>query len=257
MNPEVLITVLTSRRPRYLRRTLSALERNVFREDLLRTWIFVNGADPATIGVINRYRPGFDRLFLSPENLGQVPALNRLWRDLAGRRVLHVEDDMVAERGGWLESCLEFLDRNPEVGQLRLYPFWGVYHISRINLVTRRAIEFESPQKIGDEQFSLTVEPAHFAFVPSLINPAALEDIVPIEAGPLRDQAENYAQRIFHQRGWRTAQMHDAPFRHIGRRSVFGGWGVGFGLHPTTRLGKFRLQTYRLLVGLAKKLLGR
>ena len=257
MKSKVLITILTCRRPRYLSKTLRALKEHVFDPDLCRAKIFINGEDPATRTVVNQYHNLFEEVFTSPANLGQAPALNRLWSNPEADWILHVEDDMVATRGNWLEPALRFLDRYPRIGLLRLYPFWEIQHISRHNLITRREIKFSSPESIGDESFSRMIEPAHFAFIPSLIRTEALSSFLPLSANSERDQAENEAQRGFWNAGWETAQIHNGPFRHIGRRSVFGGWGVGFGLHPTTRVGKIRLRLHRKMVKLAKRILGR
>lgn len=256
MRSKVLITILTCQRPHYLSKTLKALKEHVFNQGICRTRIFINEEDPETRKVVNKYRYLFEEVLSSPANLGQAPALNRLWSKTESDWILHVEDDMVATRGGWLEPALYFLDRYPRIGQLRLYPFWEIRHISRHNLITRKPIQFYSPESIEKENFSRMIEPAHFAFIPSLIRSDTLSSFLPISADSERDQAENEAQRGFWEAGWETAQILNGPFRHIGRRSVFGGWGVGFGLHPTTRVGKLRLQLHRKAVKLAKRILG-
>ena len=256
MSSKVLITILTCHRPRYLSRTLKALKEYVFDPELCRTRIFINGEEPATRGVVELYPDLFGEVISSPDNLGQAPALNRLWSETGADWILHIEDDMVATRSGWLQPALQFLDRHPRIGQLRLYPFWEIHHISRHNLITKSPIEFYPPEVIGEERFSRMIEPAHFAFIPSLIRTPALSSSLPLSADSERDQAENQAQRGFWEAGWETAQIHNGPFRHIGRRSVFGGWGVGFGLHPTTRIGGFRLNIHRKAVKLAKRILG-
>jgi len=257
MKSKILITILTCHRPRYLARTLKALKELVFDPELCRVRIFINGDDPATRAVVDQYSELFEKVLSSPENLGQALALNQLWSNTEAEWILHIEDDMVATRGRWLKPALSFLDDYPRVGLLRVYPFWEIHHISRHNLITRRTIEFHPPEIIGDEKFSRMIEPAHFAFIPSLIRADALSSFLPLSADSERDQAENQAQRDFHKAGWETAQIHNGPFRHIGRRSVFGGWGVGFGLHPTTRLGGLWLRFYRKAVKLAKRVLGK
>lgn len=257
MMPKVLITILTCHRHCYLEKTLKALEEYVYDPDLCRTRIFINGDDSDTRAVVDQYQSLFEKVLSSPENLGQAPALNQLWSETESDWILHIEDDMVATRSGWLKPALEFLDRYPRMGLLRVYPFWEMYHISRHNLITKKPIEFYPSELIGGEKFSRMIEPAHFAFVPSLIRSSALSSFLPLSANSERDQAENQAQRGFWEAGWETAQIHNGPFRHIGRRSVFGGWGVGFGLHPTTRVGGFRLKMHRRIVKLAKQILGR
>jgi glycosyltransferase involved in cell wall biosynthesis len=257
MRSKVLITILTCQRPRYLSKTLQALKEQVFDPDLCRAKIFINGEDPATRAVVNQYRNLFEEVLSSPTNLGQAPALNRLWSNPEADWILHVEDDMVAIRGNWLKPALDFLNRYPRIGVLRLYPFWEIHHISRHNLITRKPIEFYPRESIGGENFSRMTEPAHFSFIPSLVRADALSSFLPLSADRERDQAENQAQSGFWKSGWGTAQIHNGPFRHIGRRSVFGGWGVGFGLHPTTRVGKLRLRLHRKAVKVAKRILGR
>ena len=257
MKSKVLITILTCHRPRYLSKTLKALKEQIFDPELCRARIFLNGDDPETRAVVNQYHSLFEEVLSSQENLGQAPALNQLWSETGAEWVLHIEDDMVATRGHWLEPALSFLGQYPRIGLLRVYPFWEIHHISRHNLITKNPIEFHSPELIGGEKFSRMIEPAHFAFIPSLIRADALSSFLPLSADSERDQAENQAQRGFHAAGWETAQIHNGPFRHIGRRSVFGGWGVGFGLHPTTRVGGFRLKMHRKAVKLAKRILGR
>ncbi|MEA1927461.1 MAG: glycosyltransferase [Candidatus Auribacterota bacterium] len=254
---KILITILTCHRPRYLSKTLKALKGYAYDPTLCRTRIFINGDDPDTRNVVNQYPDLFDKVLSSPENLGQAPALNQLWSETEADFILHIEDDMVVTRAGWLKPALEFFARYPRIGQLRLYPFWEIHHISRHNLITKKPIEFHSPEPIGEEKFSRMIEPAHFAFIPSLFRVSALSSFLPLSADRERDQAENQAQRGFRKAGWDTAQIHNGPFRHIGRRSVFGGWGVGFGLHPTTRAGGFRLKIHRKAVKLAKRILGR
>ena len=257
MNEQVLITILTYRRPNYLAQTLEALERHVYTPEICRGEIFINAEDPKTRSVINRHRHLFEEVFSSPTNLHQAPALNRLWSNTSAEYILHVEDDQVATRGGWLQPALAFLHKYPNIGQLRLSPFWEAPHLARHNLITRKPIEFFPPETIEGEKFSRMREPAHLTFMVSLMKMEAIRQIVPLGIDSVRDQAENEAQQKFHAAGWGTAQIHNSPFLHIGRHSAFGGWGVGFGLHPSTRMGKFRLQLHRKAVKLAKRILGR
>ncbi len=253
---DVAITILTCKRSDYLRKTLKGLEQFVFDPETCICRIFVNAVDTDTMQVIDDYKHLFDDVFTSDTNLRQGPALNRLWTLDDAEFILHIEDDMVAERTGWLMPSIDFMRKYSKIGQLRLFPFWNNYAALWHNLVTGKSIEFFEKEAIEKETFSRMISPHHLTFCPSLLRREAAQSVLPLSIDDVRDQAENQAQKRFCQANWDTAQIHEAPFTHIGRESAFGGWGVGFGLHPTTRIGKARLWTQRKIVSILKRILG-
>ena len=254
-----LITILTYRRHKYLERVLGAAERYLCEPGPCAGRIFVNAVDPDTMAVIDKHRRAFSQVETSKENLRQGPALTALWSDTGADYILHLEDDMVTTRSGWLEPCLDFLDDHPEVGQMRVYPFTA-HHVTKTNPITKRPICLDEPKTYGNEKISLMKEPAHFTFIPAITRADAAADLLPLEdtlsIGD-RVDAESAARDRFHEAGWATAQLHKGPFKHIGLRSAFGGWGVGMGLHSSSRLGQMRNWCRRRLVAAAKTILVR
>lgn len=252
----MLVTVLTYRRPHYLARTLEALRTHVCEPEGLRVRVFVNAEDPETMAVLDRQAEILEEVHTSPVNLFQGPALTRLWTDPGTDWVLHVEDDFPVRRGGWLRPALSYLRDNPEVGQLRLFP-WEVFSVQHRHSITREESVLGPVEVVQGERFALHVPGMHMSFCPSLMASATLARLLPLCKDDRMHEAERFAIRRFHETGMGTAQILDPPFVHEGRRTAEGGWGHGFGLHPTTtRLGVVVRRARLGLAAFLKRLLG-
>ncbi len=236
-HPQVLVTVLTYRRPAYLARTLDSIESHLFDPECCRVRIFVNAEDPETMAVIEARRHLFETVLTSPVNLMQGPALDALWKETGTPWVLHVEDDFPVLASGWLPDAIEWMERNPEVGQLRLQP-WEDFYVMKTHVITKEECRLGPGEPVSGGAIHRIEPSIHFTFCPSLMPSRVVEAIRPFPADRVKDEAENFAQARFHATGMATAQRLPPVFAHEGRHSAFGGWGVGFGLHPTTtRLG--------------------
>lgn len=123
---DVVLTVLTGRRPDLLQSTLESLVD--FETDLLATATVVvlhNGADQPTRPILARHDGHIDRIVTTDDLLEVGPATSILAGEAMMSRKpywLHLEDDWLAtgDHPGWLDDARDILDDDDEIGQVRL-----------------------------------------------------------------------------------------------------------------------------------------
>ncbi|SFO50203.1 Methyltransferase domain-containing protein [Geodermatophilus obscurus] len=208
---EVTVSLLTGQRPRLLERTVSALLASA--PGLLETAhvvVQVNSPDEETVGLVE----GWDWVDELRVHAGSLLSIGDGTRELMARAaaasrpyVLHLEDDWVAGTAdeSWLGRARDVLDRNPDVGQVRLR--------HRGERVLPRHMVTDRPIRWTDRDGWAFAPAAHFTFNPSLVRRADLEKIFPASS-------QDAAQRRFLAARFATAQLSPGIFHHIGVESL-------------------------------------
>jgi glycosyltransferase involved in cell wall biosynthesis/protein-L-isoaspartate O-methyltransferase len=208
---EVTVTLLTGQRPRLLERTVSALLASA--PGLLETGhvvVQVNSQDEETVGLVEDW-DWVDELRVHSGSLLSIgdgtSALMARAAAACRPYVLHLEDDWVAGTadGSWLGRAREVLDRNHDVGQVRLR-HRGERVLPR-HMVTGRPIRW------ADRDGWAFAPVAHFTFNPGLVRRADLGQMFP-------SPSQDAAQRRFLAARFATAQLSPGVFHHIGVESL-------------------------------------
>lgn len=123
---DLVLTVLTGRRPDLLRETLDSLA--LSSPGLLESatvFVLHNGGDKATQETLSSYRPFLDDVETT-DNLLPIPLAGAKCGSFAESSDrtfwMHLEDDWrsLGVHRGWLQASREILDGNQEVAQVRL-----------------------------------------------------------------------------------------------------------------------------------------
>jgi hypothetical protein len=210
---ELVITILTGRRPTLLAKTLSTIECEC-RELLAKNRVIamVNGGDEASVKIIEDATWIDERLVTQEPLLAIGPAVSRLWEaaELAKHQYLmHLEDDWGCSRS-WYEEARGILDADKEIGQVRLrrhVPQSAVGHaVMRYHMVTGRPLRWEKLRLGGVRYLRCR---AHFTFNPALIRASLAATLVPCDS-------ELDAAKKFDAHRLKVAQTLPGAFRHLG-----------------------------------------
>ena len=212
---ELMITILTGRRPELLRKQLGSLRINA--PGLLETarvHVLINGGDPETreiVAAAGVHTPNLSYEVQSQEVWKIGPATSHLARcayDSAQPHWLHLEDDweIVTPHHGWFNEARTILQTDSDVRQVRLR------HITEPVLTqhmhTRQPITWRTTDNPNSTYLH---SPAHWTFNPSLVRTADIPSIFPVDG-------ERTAIRNAHRHGLdrKIAQHAPGVFRHIG-----------------------------------------
>lgn len=208
------LTILTGRRPAYLRRTVESLRHHAaIVTAAAHVTLMVNGRDPETLAYVDSL-DWLDELVVLPGDgvMPIGPAVSKLY-DYArrsGRPIwMHLEDDWRCLRPGWLAAGLRVLETEPAIGQVRLRS--ASEPVLKYHLVTRKTIKWERRRgyKMGD---------AHYTFNPTLVRVSDVQKVFPCTGEP-------DAMRKFCQTKKRVAQLLPGAFAHLGEHSLRGALG--------------------------------
>lgn len=209
LGEDLALTILTGRRPAYLRETVESLLRHA--RSVVEgghVTLLVNGQDDETL----RYTKGLawiDELEVLPGS-AVVPiggAISMLYRRVVKRRRplwFHLEDDWRCVGAGWLAKAKEILKKDRRVGQVRMR------HVSdRVlpyHMITHKTIRWKRHQgyKIGH---------AHYTFNPSIVRVADIASLFPCSGEP-------DAMRKFVRTNRMVAQLTPGAFVHLGEQSL-------------------------------------
>lgn len=207
---DLVVTVLTGRRPKLLQETLDSLA--LSSPGLLETCylaVLHNGGDDETKAVTSRYRQLIDRLDTS-DALMPIPnatATCATMAEASGRRFwLHLEDDWrsLGVHKDWLNEAQAILDTDSKISQIRLR-----HHLEPVlkkHMVTGEPLVWQ--QRSG---YNLG-RSVHKTWNPALVR---TEDAM--VGFPARDEKD-------HQRQWmesgrcKVAQLLPGEFVHIGEQ---------------------------------------
>lgn len=209
---DLVVTLLTGRRPDLATRTLDALDRHA--PGLLERARFVvlhNGSDEETAVALDEWRDRADEWHRTGALLPIGPATGYLARRVTASgasRWLHLEDDWQAlgRSDDWLERAGAILDAHPEVAQVRLRD-------DRERVLARHMTEGHPLEWRDLDGYRLSPD-AHATH-----NPALWRADLAAVAYPA-DQ-ERTMQRNLRRAGWRaSAQIVPGEFRHLGDRDA-------------------------------------
>lgn len=216
---QLTILVLHCQRIGYLRRTLAAARAHFdeLEPEVRPTWVlFDNGSSAADQAELSRL--GLDLLMLSPQNLGQGPALNRLLSLVRTPYFLLLEDDwelVNPERVRFVAESLAILEREHRIGQIKLD---ALHHLE---FSDRRV--YDGPFQAGPGAVDFFVmDPRHrwagFCCPPAITRTSALREV-----GDFREEDPRrrwWAESEFCQRFAARFVTAKSPgmllFRHIG-----------------------------------------
>lgn len=208
---DVVVTLLTGRRPDLLAATLDGLRFNA--PGLLETAHVValhngnDGSDDQTIAELELVGEHVDQWLTSADLSPVGPATSRLAAQVpaTGRAYwLHLEDDWRATKHhpGWLDRARELLTADPGLAQVRVRR--ADERVLRRHMVTSRPLRWRDH---GDHQ---RAPDAHWTN-----NPALVRAVDAALAWPA--DGERAAQRRWHAAGRRaTAQLVPGEFKHLG-----------------------------------------
>lgn len=207
---DVVVTLLTGRRPELLARTLGTVTRHA--PGLLETAhveAFHNGADggDATSDILTLHTGVIDELHVRDELLEIGPATGLLAARAAAsgqRWWLHLEDDWAATSAhdGWLDLARELLEHDADLSQVRLRR--AAERVLSHHMVTGR------PLRWRDHGEYRHAKDAHWTN-----NPALMRAVDAMVAWPAKGERD--AQRRWHAAGRRAvAQLTPGVFEHLG-----------------------------------------
>lgn len=111
--PLVSICCSTYSRPDLFEQSLRGLLRQTY--EPLEIVVLVDGANPASIEVLNRYTDPRLRWFTTPKPSGMIPAWNKVVQESKGTYFLFcADDDILLERA--IDGQVRLLEENPRVG---------------------------------------------------------------------------------------------------------------------------------------------
>ena len=116
------ILMITYNRPDYTRLSLRRLLDSCGED--ARVWVWHNGGDAETLGVVEALRghPRFFRLHHSPENRKLREPTNWLWSHATGAYLSKVDDDCLVPEG-WIEKLRRAHEDVPEFGVIGCWRF--------------------------------------------------------------------------------------------------------------------------------------
>ena len=116
------ILMVTFRRPEYVRLSLTSLLDRCPPD--ARVWVWHNGDDEETLGVVEGLRghPQFHRFHHSRTNVGLHDPISWLWTEARGDFLSKVDDDCVLEEG-WVERLADALASYERFGVLGSWRF--------------------------------------------------------------------------------------------------------------------------------------
>lgn len=221
------VLLLSCRRLDYLKRTVVAIRQHfelVEPEIEIQTICFDNGSD--TRDHASLAAMGFDVLFLSRENLGIGPAMNRLVSTVRTPYLLNLQDDWLIEnpdRISFAAKCISILEADANLGQVKL----DTCHFLDFK---DRAV-YDGPFQAGADGPPYFVQNPEmlwggFTFPPAITRTRAL-----FELGPYREDQpfrRGWAESEYSARSSRRYRVVKSPrmllFRHIGEEASTG-WG--------------------------------
>ena len=120
--PGADVLMITFRRPEYVRLSLPHLLDACPNDS--RVWVWHNGDDKETLGVVNSLRdhPRFFRFHHNRENVGLREPINWLWTEAQGDFLSKVDDDCVIE-DGWVDRLAAALTAYQGFGVLGSWRF--------------------------------------------------------------------------------------------------------------------------------------
>lgn len=207
---ELAITILTGRRPDYLKETIrSFLEHAQVVAFRAHVTLMVNGRDDQTESFV-RELPWVDdlRILPGPEVVPIGPAISTLHGAAvaSGRRHwLHLEDDWRCVGSGWLRSATSVLAKHRKVGQVRLRR--ASERVLGYHMVTRKRIDWKAKSS------GYRVGHAHYTFNPSLVRLSDVASVFPCDGEP-------QAMRKYVRTKLDVAQLTPGAFRHLGEDSL-------------------------------------
>lgn len=211
---DLVLTILTGRRPAYLKETVgSLLKQSPDVAQRAHVVLLVNGRDQATMSFV-RGLDWVDELVILP-GPGVLPigdAISDLYRRaLAAKRKIwmHLEDDWRCTNSTWLEAGLRVLEAEANVGQVRLRA--ARERVLSYHLVTKKPIDWQLRRgyRLGT---------AHYTFNPSLVRVADVARVFPCSGEP-------DAMRKFLTTKRKVAQLEPGAFVHVGEESLRGSLG--------------------------------
>lgn len=207
----VAVTILTGRRPAYLKETVHSFLHNA--AGLARNGhvtLVVNGQDDETLEFVEGLSWVDDlRILPGPDVVPIGPAISDLYQAAvdSGRPYwMHLEDDWRCDGTGWLTAACKVLERERKVGQVRMR------HLSErvlpYHMVSRKRIVWKprGRYRIAD---------AHYTFNPSLVRLSSVRSVFPCTGEP--DAMRKYARTDM-----KVAQLVPGAFRHLGEDSLRG-----------------------------------
>lgn len=213
----VVVTILTGRRPEYLKRTLSALEASLGIGLLseLDVICLVNGGDDRSSSIARGYA-WVSTVYEADDfrSIGEnVTSLAAKVRESRMPYWMHLEDDWAAEKSGrWLEGACAVLEVEENIGQVRLRH--SSERVSASHLVTHRMIRWAPrPHFRRFCGVMYRVARAHATY-----NPCVMRSLDAVEW--MSASSEASAMRKFHATGKMAAQVYPGVFRHIGTKSL-------------------------------------
>src|SRR5262249_24933662 len=116
------VLMITYNRPEYTRLSLQRLLDSCSED--ARVWVWHNGADADTLGVVEALRghPRFCRFHHSPENRKLREPTNWLWSQATGLYLSKVDDDCLVP-DGWIEKLRCAHEDVPEFGVIGCWRF--------------------------------------------------------------------------------------------------------------------------------------
>jgi len=205
---DVVVTILTGRRPALLERTLASIVD--FEDDLLRTAYVVvlhNGGDQPTRPILAAHDGHLNKVLTTDDLLEVGPATSLLANAATASGLpywLHLEDDWVAtgDHPGWLDNARDILDDHDEISQVRLRR--SDEPVLKRHQVTNAPIVWTAHGRYW------TADDAHWTN-----NPALMRTWEAPLAWPAVGERE--AQRRWHRAGQHAvAQLDPGVFVHIG-----------------------------------------
>ncbi len=206
---ELAISILTGRRPAYLRATVRSLLRHAAHAvNRAHVVLMINGPDDATLEYVESLEWVDELVVTGHAKVRPIgDATSELFSRCARKQrpyYMHLEDDWRCGGPGWIAKSLSILSRHRVVGQVRIRNV--AERVSRSHLITHKLIKWKRR-----DGYRLGL--AHYTFNPSIVRTRDALKIFPCGH-------EIHAMRKFVKTGLQTAQLVPGAFRHIGADSL-------------------------------------
>ena len=200
----MVVTILTGRRPKLLKRTLDSLKLQC-PEVLINTIIVMNNAyDQGTNELLKTY-DFIDEIIVRKQTISIGDAMTVLAQAAlkSGERLwLHIEDDWQCMNGGWFKQATILACRD-DVSQVRL-------RLDSEKVLGKHMITGETINWRLSESGSFKIaDNAHLTFNPSIIKTSAIPYIFPCTG-------ERRAQKNYLKHMKKSVQLIPGVFKHIG-----------------------------------------
>jgi len=204
---KVVVTILTYRRPDYLKKTLESFFEMNDADKFLLTML-VQDRDRGTEKVLDKWKNRIHHISYPNVNLGCAGG----WNFLMGKTmesglpyVIHLEDDFVSNESvsNYLPELIKLMKQN-NIGCIRLRSIKD--KVSSHNIITKKEIKYRRTGNIG-------IGNGHFTFNPTITKLSVIKKIIPVTR-------EGEAMRKYEKLGLETGQLFANCFSHIGRKKA-------------------------------------